>query len=48
MDIVLLVIGFALMIAGVLGSFLIVLPGPGLSLIGLILLYFTEAMPMNY
>lgn len=48
MDIVLLAIGFALMIAGVLGSFLPVLPGPGLSLIGLILLYFTEAVPMNY
>ena len=48
MDILLLVIGFAFMIAGVLGSFLPVLPGPGLSLIGLILLYFTEAVPMNY
>ena len=48
MDIVLLIIGFACMIAGILGSFLPVLPGPGLSLIGLVLLYFTNAVPMNY
>lgn len=48
MDIVLLVMGFALMVLGVLGSFLPVLPGPGLSLLGLLLLYFTKAVPMNY
>ena len=48
MDILLLAIGFACMILGILGSFLPVLPGPGLSLLGLVLLYFTEAIPMNY
>ena len=48
MDILLLAIGFACMILGIVGSFLPVLPGPGLSLLGLVLLYFTEAIPMNY
>jgi len=48
MDVLLLIIGFACMILGILGSFLPVLPGPGLSWIGLLLLYFTHAVPMNY
>lgn len=48
MDIVLLSIGFGCMVLGILSSFLPVLPGPGLSLVGLVLLYFTEAIPMNY
>jgi len=48
MDVLLLFIGFACMILGILGSFLPVLPGPGLSWIGLLLLYFTHAVPMNY
>lgn len=48
MDLLLLIIGFALMVMGVLGSFLPVLPGPSLSWIGLMLLYFTNAVPANY
>ena len=36
------------MILGILGSFLPVLPGPILSWIGLLLLYFTKAIDMNY
>jgi len=48
MDSLLLIIGFACMITGVFGSFLPVLPGPGISWIGLALLYFTSAVPANY
>jgi uncharacterized protein YqgC (DUF456 family) len=48
MDIFLLIIGFALMIIGVLGSFLPVLPGPSISWLGLVLLYATHAVEANY
>jgi uncharacterized protein YqgC (DUF456 family) len=48
MDYLLLLIGFVFMIVGVLGSFLPVLPGPTLSWLGLLLLYFTNAVAMNY
>lgn len=48
MDTALLIIGFVCMIIGILGSFLPVLPGPGLSWIGILLLYSTTAIPMNY
>lgn len=48
MDYLLLILGFACMIIGILGSFLPVLPGPPISWIGLLLLYFTEAVEMNY
>lgn len=48
MDLLLLIIAFALMVLGVFGSFLPVLPGPSLSWIGLVLLYFTNAVPANY
>jgi len=48
MDVVLLIIGFVCMILGILGSFLPVLPGPGLSWLGILLLYLTAAVPMNY
>jgi len=48
MDIALLAIGFCCMILGILGSFLPVLPGPGLSWLGILLLYCTSAVPMNY
>lgn len=48
MDIALLLVGFCCMIAGIFGSFLPVLPGPGLSWFGILLLYFTDAVPMNY
>jgi len=42
MDIVLLVLGFVLMIAGILGSFVPVIPGPPLSWVGLLMLHLTE------
>lgn len=48
MDLLLLILGFVLIILGVFGSFLPVLPGPSLSWIGLALLYFTNAVPANY
>lgn len=48
MDIVLLLIGFCCVVIGIAGSFLPVVPGPGLSWIGVLLLYCTAAVPMNY
>jgi uncharacterized protein len=48
MDITLLLIAFILMIIGMLGSFLPVLPGPPISWVGLLLLYLTKAVPMSY
>ncbi|WP_420602966.1 DUF456 domain-containing protein [Flagellimonas sp.] len=48
MDIVLLIIGFLLMLVGILGSFLPVLPGPPISWVGLLLLYMTKAVPDNW
>jgi uncharacterized protein YqgC (DUF456 family) len=48
MDIVLLILGFSCMITGIFGSFLPVLPGPSISWVGLLLLYFTNAVPANY
>ncbi|SDD96403.1 hypothetical protein SAMN05421636_102452 [Pricia antarctica] len=48
MDIVLLIIGFILMLVGILGSFLPVLPGPPISWVGLLLLQLTSAVPQNW
>lgn len=48
MDIVLLILGFVLMLVGILGSFLPVLPGPPVSWVGLLLLYLTKAVPDNW
>ncbi|WP_300567011.1 DUF456 domain-containing protein [Flavobacterium sp.] len=48
MDTLLLFVGFICVIVGVFGSFLPALPGPGLSWIGLLLLYLTKAVPNNY
>lgn len=48
MEHVLLLLGFVLMIVGVLGSFLPVLPGPPISWVGLMLLYLTKAVPVSY
>lgn len=48
MDIALLTIGLVCMVLGILGSFLPVLPGPGLSWLGILLLYCTDAVAMNY
>ncbi len=48
MDLVLVVVGFLLCLLGIVGSFLPVLPGPPVSWLGLLLLHFTKAVPMNY
>lgn len=48
MDIALLIIGFVLMLVGILGSFLPVLPGPPVSWVGLLLLHLTDAVPQNW
>ncbi|PHN94533.1 hypothetical protein CSC80_04070 [Maribacter sp. 6B07] len=48
MDIFLLVLGFVLMLVGIFGSFLPVLPGPPISWVGLLLLYSTSAIAMNW
>ena len=48
MDIVLLILGFILMLTGILGSFLPVLPGTPVSWVGLLLLYLTEAVPNDW
>ncbi|MEE9364171.1 MAG: DUF456 domain-containing protein [Cellulophaga sp.] len=48
MDITLLVIGFFLMLLGILGSFLPILPGPPISWVGLLLLHLTDAIPKDW
>lgn len=48
MDIALLILGFLMMLVGILGSFLPVLPGPPISWVGLLLLYLTKAVPDNW
>lgn len=48
MDIALLIFGFLLMLIGILGSFLPVLPGPPVSWIGLLLLYLTKVVPDDW
>jgi uncharacterized protein YqgC (DUF456 family) len=48
MDIALLIFGFLLMLVGIIGSFLPVLPGPTVSWIGLLLLYLTKVVPDDW
>ncbi|WP_290840224.1 DUF456 domain-containing protein [Flavobacterium sp.] len=48
MDTILLILGLLLMIGGIIGSFIPVLPGPPMSWVGLLLLYFTDAVDFNY
>ena len=48
MDLILIAISLILIITGILGSFLPVLPGVPVSWLGLLLLHFTSAIPMNY
>ncbi|MEM7382426.1 MAG: DUF456 domain-containing protein, partial [Bacteroidota bacterium] len=43
-----LILGFLLMLLGILGSFLPVLPGPPVSWIGLLLLMLTKAIPDDW
>ncbi|WP_324720793.1 DUF456 domain-containing protein [Salinimicrobium sp. HB62] len=48
MDIVLLCLAAILMLVGILGSFLPMLPGIPVSWAGLLLLHLTSVVPMNY
>ena len=48
MDIALLIIGFIVLLVGLAGSFLPVLPGPPLSWVGLLLFYLTKPIPVDY
>lgn len=48
MDLLLIVIGALLMIVGILGSFLPVLPGVPISWLGLLILHLAPSIPMNY
>ena len=48
MDIALTIIGLFLMLIGILGSFLPVLPGPPVSWLGLLFLYLTKAVPDDW
>ncbi len=47
MDTFLLITGFLLTIIGIVGAFLPVLPGPPIGWLGLLLLYLTDAVPMD-
>lgn len=47
MDILLVVISALIMLIGILGSFLPIIPGPLTSWIGLLVLHFAKAVPMN-
>lgn len=48
MDIILLIIGFVLIIGGIIGSFLPVIPGPITSWFGLVCVYLTSSIEINY
>ncbi len=48
MDIFFLLLGFVLALVGLIGAFLPVLPGPFSSWCGLLLLYMTSVVPMDY
>ncbi|MFQ3181791.1 MAG: hypothetical protein ACI9Z4_001391 [Polaribacter sp.] len=48
MDVFLLIIGFLMVLLGVLGSFLPILPGPLTGWLGLLIIHFTSVIPMNY
>jgi uncharacterized protein YqgC (DUF456 family) len=47
MDIILIIITASIMLLGIIGSFLPVLPGPLTSWVGLLILHFTDAIPMD-
>lgn len=48
MDLLLIVVGAVLMIVGILGSFLPVLPGVPVSWLGLLVLHLAPSIPMNF
>ncbi|WP_046743845.1 DUF456 domain-containing protein [Kordia zhangzhouensis] len=48
MDIFLTIIGFILMLVGIIGSVLPIIPGPITSWLGLLLLYMTKVIPTDW
>ncbi|MDA9089798.1 DUF456 domain-containing protein [Maribacter arcticus] len=48
MDIFLLLLGFILMLVGIIGSFLPILPGPPISWVGLLLLHSTSVIDLTW
>ena len=48
MDVFLIVISLLFMFLGIVGSFLPILPGPLTSWVGLLILHFTNTVPMNW
>jgi len=48
MDLLWLLLGALLMIVGIIGSVLPVLPGPIMGWFGLLILHFSKAIPINY
>ncbi|RCS26609.1 DUF456 domain-containing protein [Polaribacter sp. WD7] len=48
MDIFLLILGFVLVLLGIVGSFLPILPGPLTGWLGLLAIHFTSVIPMNW
>ena len=48
MEYFLLILGFILMLVGIIGSILPALPGPPISWVGILLLYFCPGMETNY
>lgn len=48
MDLILVILGFILVILGIIGSILPVLPGPMTGWLGLLLLFLTDTIPINY
>ncbi|WP_370478991.1 DUF456 domain-containing protein [Tamlana flava] len=47
MDIFLIIIALFIMVLGIIGSFLPVLPGPLTSWVGLLVVHFTDSIPMD-
>ncbi|GAA4888495.1 DUF456 domain-containing protein [Flaviramulus aquimarinus] len=47
MDIILIIIAVLMMLLGIIGSFLPILPGPLTSWVGLLIVHFTDAIPMD-
>ena len=47
MDIILIIVATLFMLLGIVGSFLPVLPGPLTSWLGLLIVHFTDTVPMN-
>ena len=48
MDTILIILGLLCVIVGIFGSFMPVLPGPTISWAGILLLYLTKAVEINY